>query len=75
MFYYNSFWGMDLIWWGVWIIFVIWIFAVPYDIPGQRRKKPGPLSNLQRRLATGEIGPEEYNQRKNLIEIDAIRHT
>ncbi|MEO7524063.1 MAG: SHOCT domain-containing protein [Ferruginibacter sp.] len=75
MFYYNSFGGMDLIWWCIWGILLFWIFIIPYDIPGQRRKKPGPFANIQMRLATGEIGPEEHHERKGLIEIEAIRHT
>lgn len=75
MFYYSSFYGMDFIWWCVWIMLLLWVFAIPYDIPGQRNKKIGPLDNLQRRLASGEIGPEEYHERKKLLEIDLIRHT
>ncbi|MES2267517.1 MAG: SHOCT domain-containing protein [Bacteroidota bacterium] len=75
MFYEQSLGGMNFIWWCVLVILLLWIFVVPFDIPGQRRKKPGPFTNIQMRLATGEIGPEEYHERKGLIEIDAIRHT
>ena len=75
MIYYNNFWGMDLIWWCLWCAVLFWIFALPYNIPGQRFKKESPLANLHRRLATGEIGPEEFHRRKNLIEINAIGHS
>jgi putative membrane protein len=75
MFYYNYFWGMDFIWWFLWIILMVWIFAVPYDIPGQRNRIIGPLDALQRRFAAGEIGPDEYHERKKVIEMDFIKRS
>jgi putative membrane protein len=75
MFYYNYFWGMDFIWWFLWIMMLVWIFAIPYDIPGQRNKTIGPLEALQRRFAVGEIGPNEYHERKKIIEIELIERT
>ena len=39
MLYDNYYWGMNFIWWFAWIMLLIWIFAIPYDIPGQRRIK------------------------------------
>ncbi len=73
MFFYNYFWGMDFIWWFLWIILICWIFFIPYDIPGQRNRKKGPLEILQQRYASGEIGSEEYQERKNMIETDRIK--
>jgi putative membrane protein len=73
MFYYSSFWGMNMIWWFVWIILMFWIFATPYNIPGQRKKKDGPLDILQRRFALGEITNEEYQEKKKTIEHDLSR--
>jgi len=64
MFYKNYYWGMNLIWWGLWIAFIVWIFALPYNIPGQRSKKEQPLDILKRRLANGEITVNEYQERK-----------
>ena len=75
MFYNDSFWGMDFIWWFLWITMLIWIFAVPYDIPFQRNKPTSPLLLLQRRFAAGEIGPDEYHERKKIIEIDMNKAT
>nr|WP_255496260.1 SHOCT domain-containing protein [Mucilaginibacter sp. FT3.2] len=49
---------------------LFWIFATPYDIPFQRNKKNGPLDILQKRFASGEIGPEDYQERKKIIEAD-----
>lgn len=64
---YN-FWGMHLVWWILWLILLVWIFATPYDIPGQRTNKETPLDILKRRLAKGEITKEEYTQLKAEIE-------
>ena len=75
MYYSNSFWGMDFIWWCAWFILLTWIFAVPYNIPGQRNKKDGPLDVLLKRFASGEIGKEEYHERKKIIEIELIRES
>ena len=61
------YWGMHLIWWFIWMVLLFWIFALPYDIPGQRLKKETPLEILKRRLATGEIDKIEFLERKQLI--------
>ncbi len=61
---------MDLIWWFLWITLLFWIFALPYDIPGQRKKKDSPFDILKKRFAAGEITKEEYQEKKHLLEID-----
>ncbi|MCR8560812.1 SHOCT domain-containing protein [Mucilaginibacter sp. BJC16-A38] len=68
MFYTNSFGGMDLIWWFLWITLLFWIFATPYDIPGQRKKKDSPFDILRKRFAAGEITKEEYEEKKQVLE-------
>lgn len=68
MYYDGHFWGMNLIWWFAWVILLIWIFAIPYDIPGQRRKKDSPLDILKKRFASGEITKEEYQEKKKILE-------
>jgi putative membrane protein len=73
MFYTNYYWGMGLIWWVVWFVLIFWIFALPYDIPGQRNKKSSPLDILQRRFASGEISNEEYYEKKKILEIDLAK--
>jgi len=70
MMYNNGFWGMDIIWWFVWIILIFWIFATPYNIPGQRRKKDGPLDILKKRFASGQITQEEYEESKKILTTD-----
>jgi putative membrane protein len=68
MWYYQYYWGMNPAWWLLWLILLIWIFAVPYDIPGQRRRKEDALNILKRRYARGEIDHKEYEERKTVIE-------
>jgi len=70
MFLDNSYWGMGFIWWVAWFILLIWIFALPYDIPGQRKKKDSALDILQKRFASGQITNEEYHEKKKILEID-----
>ncbi len=60
--------GMHLMWWFVWIFFMVIIFATPYEIPGQRRRKDSPLDILQKRFASGEITNEEYQEKKTMLE-------
>ncbi len=67
-YYNNSYLGMQFLWWIIWIFFLIWIFATPYDIPGQRKKKDTPLDILKKRFARSEITKEEFEERKNIID-------
>lgn len=67
MFYENNFWGMDFIWWCIWLVILFWIFAIPYDIPGQRNKRNSPLDILQKRYAAGEIDEKEYQTRRDIL--------
>jgi putative membrane protein len=64
----HHFWGMHLIWWFIWIIFIFWVFATPYYIPGQRSRKDNPLDILKKQFAAGQINKEEYQEKKKLIE-------
>ena len=71
----NYYWGMDLIWWFIWIMLLIWIFAVPYNIPGQRRQKDSPFDILQKRFAAGELTTEQYQEKKKILENDLARQS
>ncbi len=62
------FWGMHLLWWFVWDILIFWIFATPYEIPGQRRKRDSSLEILKKRYASGQIKKEEYLEMKRILE-------
>lgn len=59
---------MHWFWWILWVIMLIWIFAIPADIPGQRKKKDSPLDILKKRYASGEIDTNEYEERKGILE-------
>ncbi len=73
---YNGyhFWGMHLIWWFIWIGFIFWIFATPYDIPGQMKKKDFPLDILQKRFASGQINKDEYQDQKKILANNLATH-
>lgn len=74
MYSYNYyFWGMHLIWWFIWIVLIVWIFAIPYDIPGQRKKKDSPFDILQKRFAAGNITKEEYEEKKKILKSDNLK--
>jgi putative membrane protein len=64
------FWGMHLFWWFIWIVLVFWIFATPYDIPGQRKKQNTPFDILKKRFASGQITKEKYQEYKTILEKD-----
>jgi putative membrane protein len=67
---YNGyhFGGMHFLWWIIWMIFIFWIFALPYDVPGQRKKKDSSLDILKKRLADGEITKEDFHEHKSFLE-------
>jgi putative membrane protein len=60
--------GMHIFWWIFWIVMAVWIFATPYEIPGQRTKKGSPLDILKKRYAAGQINQEEYFETKKILE-------
>lgn len=61
--------GMTLFWWVVWSVLLIWIFATPYSIPGQRFKKETALDLLKKRYAKGEINSREYQEMKESMDL------
>ena len=67
MYYENYYWGMNVIWWVLWIVMLVWIFAVPYDIPYQRSKRESSAEILKKRYASGEINLEEFHAMKKNI--------
>jgi putative membrane protein len=68
--FYNGYHigGMHIIWWFIWLSMLFWIFAIPYNIPGQRSQKDTPLDILKKRFASGEITTEEYRDKKLILE-------
>jgi putative membrane protein len=70
MMYNGGFWGMNLIWWFIWMVMIFWIFATPYSIPGQRFRKDTAFDILRKRYGAGELTTEEYKEKKKLLEVD-----
>ncbi|MFV8342137.1 SHOCT domain-containing protein [Flavobacterium sp. XS2P39] len=64
----HHYWGMHLVWWVFWVILILWIFATPYNIPGQRTKNESPLDILKKRFAKGEITKEEFEEKKKFLD-------
>lgn len=62
--------GMHLGWWLFWSIVLFWVFAMPYNIPGQRGKANAPLDILKKRYALGQIETDEYLQKKENLDWD-----
>ena len=68
MYYFDyHYYGMNLVWWAIWCVVLFWIFVLPFDIPGQRRRRDSPLDILNKRFASGEITNEEYHNRKKML--------
>lgn len=65
--YDYNFLGMHLGWWFLWGVLLLWIFVVPYDLPGQRNKKISPIDILKSRYASGEISYEEFQEMKKYL--------
>jgi putative membrane protein len=64
----NIFWGMNFIWWILWMGLLFWIFFTPWGIPGERRRKDAPLDILKKRFASGQITKDEYLEKKKMLE-------
>ena len=64
--------GMHAFWWIFWIIVVtlaVWGVASGWGARGDERETP--LETLRRRYARGEIGTQEYEERKAILNRDA----
>ncbi|WP_428741022.1 SHOCT domain-containing protein [Tenacibaculum sp.] len=70
MHYYKHYFDIHVIWWFIWIIFIICLFAVSYNFPFLRTKKDSPLDILKKRFSKGEISKEAYEEAKKNLESD-----
>lgn len=65
---YNDYYlGMSAIWGMIWLVVLFWIFVLPYDIPGQRKRKDTSLELLKKRFAAGQMTKEEFQSQKDLL--------
>ena len=71
-FYENHFFGMHLVWWVFWIILMFGLFGWFEPVPKRRVRRDAPLEILKRRFASGEITEDEYQEKKRVLEEDAV---
>ena len=74
MFYDGGYFmgGMHGLWWIFWVLLVgVLVFYLWGGRGERRRPRETPHEVLRRRLANGEIAPEEYEKRKALLDRDA----
>ncbi len=67
--------GMHGWWWLVGLLVIGAVLFYGWGRPGRRRDHPRETTNevLRRRLANGEITPQQYEERKALLDRDAGR--
>lgn len=61
------FYGMHLIWWIIWAIFILWILASTIRSSSNKKKEETPLDILKKRFANGEISKEEFEEKKKIL--------
>ncbi|MGH9533275.1 MAG: SHOCT domain-containing protein [Terriglobales bacterium] len=66
-------WGWWWIWWIVWVVIIILAFAWWTPLGGRTRiYRETPLEVLRRRLASGEISVQEYEQKRTILLRDRL---
>jgi putative membrane protein len=67
--------GMHWLWWIFWFVLIGALVYAAWGRPSERRRgsRETPHEVLRRRLASGEIDAQEYEQRKALLDRDAGR--
>jgi len=73
--YENYYFGMNLLWWFAWWLLLFWIFAIPYDIPGQRNQRDSAADILRKRLKAHAITKDEYYEKLRILENDQAYYT
>lgn len=75
MYFGNGFYmgGMHGLWWLFWTVLIVAVVYAAWGRPSGRRhgSRETPHEVLRRRLASGEIDAQEYEQRKALLDRDA----
>ena len=69
--------GMHGVWWLFWLLMIGVFLFYGWGKPGRRseRLRETPQEVLHRRLASGEITPKDYEERKALIDRDPVRES
>lgn len=65
--------GMHALWWLFWLALAVVVVAalVSPQRRARRHQNASPHELLKRRLAAGEITPEEYEQTKSILDRDS----
>jgi putative membrane protein len=75
MFHDGSFYmvGMHGLWWVFWLVLIGLLVFAAWGPGGRRRHGPRETAQdiLRRRLASGEITPQQYEERKALLDRDS----
>jgi len=61
------FYGMHMIWWIMWAIFILWILASTIKASNKKKKEETPLDILKKRFANGDISKEEFEEKKKIL--------
>ncbi|OGP00079.1 MAG: hypothetical protein A2Z93_00780 [Curvibacter sp. GWA2_64_110] len=72
--YYGHMGGMHFFWWIFWVVLIVALLFWRGDRwRGPREKsRETPHEVLRRRLAAGEISPEDYESRKAILDRDGV---
>lgn len=63
------FYGMHLIWWAIWAVFILLVFTSTIKSSSKKLKEETPLDILNKRYASGEITQEEFEEKKKTLNI------
>lgn len=66
----GHYFGMHFLWWIIWIIILISIFALPYGGLGSNPKEADAINVLKERFAKGEIDKDEYEEKLKTLKSD-----
>lgn len=67
----TGFWGWTMMagFWGLVIVLIIWVVRSATTAKAQTQTRGGnALQTLDERLARGDIDPDEYNERRAILE-------
>jgi len=62
-----------MLWWAFWIFLMITLFGWFEPVPKKRIRRDSPLDILQKRFASGEITTQQYEDAKNILEVDSAK--
>tara|TARA_R110002049_G_C9178700_1_gene563519 strand:- start:34775 stop:34984 length:210 start_codon:yes stop_codon:yes gene_type:complete len=66
----EHYFGMHFLWWIIWIIILIGIFAFPFGLRGSQSNESDAMNVLKERFAKGEIDKDEYEEKRKILKSD-----